>query len=385
VGAVSDLDTDAGPRLDRLAAAASDNALPVRARPGEVAVVASSGGTTGVPKGSRRDFASYTRLVAVPCPAEDRRQLANGKLAYLTQVLVDQTLLAGGTVVLQDGYDPVATLAAVERERITHLFLVEPQLFALMDHADLAGYDLTSLRAVTHIGSTAAPVLRRRARERLGPVVTHSYGASEVGIVSALTAADHDRPARFRSAGRIQPGVDVRFRRADGTLDPRAGAIEVRSPAMAQGYRNRPVEDAHFVDGWYRTGDLGRLDDDGMLCVLGRAADIGELGATTPAELQDTLCRQPSVRYADLVSDLDRGVRVAAAQAWPGGKVDVEACRAAVAAEHGPDVAASLRLLPVERVPLTEQGKPNRPAIWALAANAASTQAVERRNASCRS
>jgi fatty-acyl-CoA synthase len=105
-----------------------------------------------------------------------------------------------------------------------------------------------------------------------------------------------------------------------------------------------------------------------MLCVLGRGADIGELGAATPTDLQDTLCRQPSVRYADLVSDPHRRVRVAAAEAWPGGTVDVEACRTAVAAEHGPDVAAALRLLPVERVPLTEQGKPNRRAIWALAA-----------------
>ncbi|MDQ4119626.1 MAG: AMP-binding protein, partial [Actinomycetota bacterium] len=368
VGAVGGLDTDAA-RLERLAAAASVEALPVRARPGDLAVVASSGGTTGVPKGSQRDFAAYTRLVAVPGADADRRQLANGKLAYLTQVLVDQTLLAGGTVVLQDGADPAATLAAIERERITHLFLVEPQLFAVMDHPDLAGYDLTSLRAVTHIGSTAAPVLRRRARRRLGPVVMHTYGASEVGIISALTPAEHDRPARFHSAGRIQPGVEVRFRRPDGTLDPRAGAIEVRSPVMARGYRNRPVEQAaHFVDGWYRTGDLGRLDDDGMLGVLGRAGDIGELGAATPADLQDTLCRQPSVRYADLVADVHRGVRVAAAEAWPGGTVDVEACRAAVDAEHGPHVAASLRLLPVERVPLTEQGKPNRAAIWALAA-----------------
>jgi fatty-acyl-CoA synthase len=106
-----------------------------------------------------------------------------------------------------------------------------------------------------------------------------------------------------------------------------------------------------------------------MLCILGRAGDIGELGAATPTDLQDTLCRQPSVRYADLVADLDRGVRVAAAESWPGGTVDVEACHAAVAAEHGQDIAATLRLLRVERVPLTEQGKPNRRAIWALAAN----------------
>jgi fatty-acyl-CoA synthase len=88
--------------------------------------VASSGGTTGVPKGSRRDFASYTRLVAVPGPAPDRRQLANGKFAYLTQVLVDQTLLAGGTVVLQDGYDAVATLATSAAWTRTHAVRPRP-------------------------------------------------------------------------------------------------------------------------------------------------------------------------------------------------------------------------------------------------------------------
>src|SRR5690349_116232 len=221
-------------RLDALAAAEPDTPLPSRARPEDLAVVIPSGGTTGVPKGSRRTFASYTAAVACP-PAPERRQLANGKLAYLTQILVDQTLLGGGPVVLQEEFDPGATLAAVERERITHLFLVEPQLFALMDDPRVPDHDLTSLRAVTHIGAAAAPVLRRRARERLGPVVAHTYGASEMGIVSALSPAEHDRPTRFRCAGRIVPGVDVRFRRADGGLDPRSGLIEVRSPAMAQG------------------------------------------------------------------------------------------------------------------------------------------------------
>ncbi|WP_433502393.1 class I adenylate-forming enzyme family protein [Pseudonocardia halophobica] len=354
-------------RLDELAAAEDAGPLPCRARPEDLAVVISSGGTTGVPKGSRRDFTHYSAMTAV-APAPGRRQLANGRLAYLTQILVDQTLLAGGSVVLQDHYEPLATLETIEKERITHLFLVEPQLFDLMDRPELAEHDLSSLRALTHIGAMAAPVLRIPAHDRLGPVIMHTYGASEIGIVSALLPAEHDRPSRFRCAGRIFPGVDVRFRGAGGALDPRAGAIEVRSPAMAQGYRHRPVEEAeHFVDGWYRTGDLGELDAEGMLRVLGRETDIGALGAVTTVDLQDTLCRLPSVRYAVLVADLEEGVRIAAVEAWPGGTVDAEECRDAVAAEHGPEVAASLRVLPVDRVPLTEQGKPNRPAIRAAA------------------
>ncbi|MEU7816156.1 AMP-binding protein [Pseudonocardia sp. NPDC049154] len=354
-------------RLDERAAAEDAGPLPCRARPEDLAVVISSGGTTGVPKGSRRDFTHYSAMATV-APAPERRQLANGKLAYLTQILVDQTLLAGGSVVLQDHYEPLTTLETIEKERITHLFLVEPQLFDLMDRPEVAEHDLSSLRALTHIGAMAAPVLRVRAHDRLGPVIMHTYGASEIGIVSALLPAEHDRPSRFRCAGRIFAGVDVRFRGADGALDPRAGAIEVRSPAMAQGYRHRPVEEAeHFVDGWYRTGDLGELDAEGMLRVLGRESDIGALGAVTTVDLQDTLCRLPSVRYAVLVADLEQGVRIAAVEAWPGGSVDAEECRDAVAAEHGPEVAASLRVLPVDRVPLTEQGKPNRPAIGAAA------------------
>jgi fatty-acyl-CoA synthase len=362
VGSVPDVAT----RLDELAAAESDAPLPCRARAGDVAVVISSGGTTGVPKGSRRTFASYTAAVACP-PAPDRRQLANGKLAYLTQILVDQTLLGGGTVVLQDEFDPAATLAAVEQERITHLFLVEPQLFALMDHPAVPDHDLSSLRALTHIGAAAAPVLRRRARERLGPRIAHTYGASEIGIVSALAPAEHDRASRFRCAGRIQPGVDVRFRSADGGLDPREGLIEARSPAMAQGYRHRPDEEAtHFVDGWYRTGDIGRLGDEDMLVIDGRATDIAAIGAPS-VDVQDTLCRLPAVRYAVVITDPDRGVPLAAVEPWPGGAVDPAECAAAIAAEHGDAVAAGLRLLPFAEIPRTEQGKPDRVAIAAAA------------------
>jgi fatty-acyl-CoA synthase len=359
-------------RLDELAAAEPDAPLPSLARPEDLAVVISSGGTTGVPKGSCRSFAAYGAMVINPSPA-DRRQLVNGKLAYLSQALVDTTLLGGGTVILHDSFDAEDTLAAIEDERITDLFLVEPQLFELMDHPNLDSTDLSSLRAVVHIGASAPPTLRRRARERLGPVVAHTYGASEIGIVSALSPAEHDpaHPERFTCAGRIHPGVDVRFRRPDATLaeDGEAGSIEVRSPAMAAGYRNRPVEQAAaFRDGWYRTGDLGRLDDEGYLHILGRAADITWTDGVmiSPALIQDTLCRVPGVRYAAVVTDPEAAARVAAVVPWPGSAVDTDACRASVAMEYGSEAAASLALVPLARVPRTEQGKPDRPAIRAL-------------------
>jgi fatty-acyl-CoA synthase len=358
-------------RLDELAAEQDRTPLPSRARPNDLAVVLSSGGTTGVPKGSVRDFTSYTNMITVPSP-RTRRQLANGKLAYLTQVLVDTTLLGGGTVVLQNAFQPAAALAAIETERITHLFLVEPQLFELMDHPDVTRRDLSSLRVLTHIGAAAAPVLRLRAHERLGPVIAHTYGASEMGIVSALTPPEHDLAHldRFSCAGHVLPGVEVRFRGVGGALAPRAGAIEVRSPAMASGYRHRPVEQAaNFVDGWYRTGDLGNLDEEGYLHVHGRVVDCAEIDGrlVTPALLQDRLCRRPDVRYAVSVLDPDTGTRVVAVVPWPGQTVDATGCLDAITDEFGPSVASTVVVLPMDWIPLTEQGKPNRPEIGRLA------------------
>ncbi|WP_159717859.1 AMP-binding protein [Geminicoccus flavidas] len=359
-------------RLDRLAAGEPGEPIECLAHPDELAVIVSSGGTTGVPKGSCRSFATYSAMVHARSNPK-RRQLVNGHLAYLSQALVDITLLGGGTVVLVDHFEPAATLAMIEVERITDLFLVEPQLFELMDHPDVGHRDLSSLRVINHIGASAPASLRRRARARLGPVIAHTYGASEIGLVSVLTPAEHDPsvPERFTCAGRIFPGVEVRFRGADGApVEPgEPGEIEVRSPAMAAGYRNRPdLQAAAFQDGWYRTGDLGRLDPDGYLHVLGRTADIAWEGGmmVTPTLLEDTLCGLAQVRYAMVVAEPDGGARLAAMLPWPGGRIDLEACRAAVLAQFGAALARSMVWLPLERMPLTEQGKPDRAAIREL-------------------
>ena len=362
-------------RIDELARARSSAPMASLARPDDMAVIVSSGGTTGVPKGSWRTFAAYTAMVSAPSPA-DRRQLVNGHLAYLSQVLVDVTLLGGGSVVLENACEPADTLAQIEAERITDLFLVEPQLFEVMDHPDLARRDLSSLRSLTHIGASAPPTLRRRARERLGAVLAHTYGASEMGLVSILPPGEYDpdRPERLTCAGRILPGVEVRFRRDDGTLagPGETGSIEVRSPAMAGGYRHRSAQQAvAFQDGWYRSGDLGFLDAEGYLHVLGRAVDIGHVDGimVSPTLVEETLCRLPDVRYAVTVVDQESGTWIAAVVPWSGSAVDPATCLAAMATQHGLMAAV---VVPVARVPLTEQGKPDREAIRQLGRKAAS-------------
>ena len=360
-------------RLDAVAASMPSDPIPVAVNPNDLGVIASSGGSTGVPKGSCRSFATYSAMVSASSP-KDRVQLINGPLAYLSQVLVDITLLGGGRVVLRDVYEAADTLATIAAERITDLFLVEPQLFELMDRPDLGSYDLSSLRSLTHIGASAPKSLRLRARRRLGPILTHVYGASEIGIVSVLATAEHDqsRPEFFTSAGRVQPGVDIRFRRSDGSLAVvgEAGTIEVRSGAMASGYRHNPALTARsFRDGWYVTGDLGRLGEGGCLHVIGRAVDIQEVDGrlVAPTDIEDALCRLPTVRYAVAVVDPASRLVIAAVVAWPGRNVENRGCRKVIEEHFGAGLASSIMIVPVERVPLTEQGKPDRTAIRQLA------------------
>jgi acyl-CoA synthetase (AMP-forming)/AMP-acid ligase II len=360
-------------RLDDIASEQGSEAFPCAARPADLAIVLSSGGTTGVPKGSRRNFMAYSAMVNLPS-SPDRRQLVNGHFAYLSQVLVDVTLLGGGCVVLRDAYDAADTLATIESERITDLFLVEPQLFEVMDHPDVSRRDLSSLRTLNHMGASAPPTLRIRAQERLGPVIAHTYGASEEGVVSMLTPAEHDplRRDRFTCAGRILPGVEVRLRRENGSLAEigEVGSIEVRSPAMAQGYRNRPeLEAEDFRDGWYRPRDLGRIDDEGYLHILGRAADVRWIAGTmlSPTLVEETLCQMPAVRVAVVVAHNEAGTWIGAVVPWEGVSIDPQACLTTIAEEHGPEAAAPFVVIAMRNIPVTEQGKPDREAIKQLA------------------
>ncbi|SAL11191.1 AMP-dependent synthetase/ligase [Caballeronia peredens] len=370
----------AGPedvRLDERARTQSDAPMPGRAHADDLAVVVCSGGTTGLPKASCRSFAAYSGMVKAASDTK-RRQLVNGALAYLSQVLVDMTLAGGGTVVLADRYDAASTLETIEAERITDMLLVEPQLFETMDHPDVARRDLSSLRSIAHVGGSAPAVLRGRAMKRLGPVLTHMYGASEAGLVSVLPASEASaRADLLSSAGRVRAGVDVRVRCSDGSLahDGEAGSIEVKSAAVAAGYRNQPDEQAKkFVDGWCLMGDIGYIDAEGYLHILGRAADVAQIDGLIigPTQIEDVLCSLPDVRYAVAFAAIgasDGRAWTVAVEPWHGRMIDVERCTRVLSACFGACVANALRVAVFERVPLTEQGKPDRVTIEKMCAS----------------
>jgi fatty-acyl-CoA synthase len=361
-------------RLDRLAADHSDRPLRSRAMSDDLAVIVSSGGTTGVPKCSRRSFAAYSTMVRAE-KAEDKRQLINGALAYISQVLVDSTLIGGGTVVLDRQYDPAATLSMIESERITDLLLVEPQLFETMDHPDARWRDLSSLRSIAHIGGSAPAVLRQRAIRRFGPVLKHMYGASEAGLVSVLAPPGYEATVNMAfSPGRIVDGVEVRIRRLDERFAGvgEIGNIEVRSCCVAQGYYRQPeAESRKFRNGWCRMGDTGFIDEDGHLHVLGRASDVAVIDGVciSPTKIEEILCWLPEVRYAAAYATGNGSAGYTwntLVEPWAGRRVEVVRCASILESVFGTSISNRVHIVAVDRVPQTEQGKVDRMAIEAF-------------------
>jgi fatty-acyl-CoA synthase len=142
---------------------------------------------------------------------------------------------------------------------------------------------------------------------------------------------------------------------------------------MASGYRNRPDSQAtSFIDGWYLTSDLGFLDASGYLHILGRATDIKWIDGTmlVPTLIQDRLCRIPTVRYAVVVKDRNEDQWIAAVVPWISLSVDTAQCLKAIAELHS---TAPIFVVPLNRIPLTEQGKPDRDAICQLGREAANS------------
>jgi acyl-coenzyme A synthetase/AMP-(fatty) acid ligase len=238
-------------------------------------------------------------------------------------------------------------------------------LIELADHPDVAMRDMSSLVAVSHIGAAAAPNLRRRLLDRLGPVLAHPYGASEAGLISVLAAPEYsrDHPELLDTVGRAIPGVDVFVENADGTPAPDGtpGRVAVRSPAVADGYVVDPADNG-FRDGKYYTGDIATRDSAGYLRIRGRANDARTVAGRTvfPVDVQNALCAHPDVRYAVAVP-VDAGF-VSIVQADSVTPTDLCAW---VRRSSGSDVVPeAIRV--VERIPVTEQGKPDRAAITAM-------------------
>ncbi len=215
---------------------------------------------------------------------------------------------AGFGVVLLDSFTTTGFASAVRTHGITSTVLAPAMISMLTDDATID--DLTPLHLVRSITAPLSPEVARRFHSRFRAFVLNSYGQTELGGEVVGWTADDMRlfaETKLGAAGRPYDHVQLRIRREDGD-DARVdeqGEIIVRSPfrmsgyALADGSLDQTVEE-RFVDGFLRTGDLGRLDSDGFLWVEGRVSDMINRGGLKvfPDEVEEALRRHPMVRDA---------------------------------------------------------------------------------------
>jgi acyl-CoA synthetase (AMP-forming)/AMP-acid ligase II len=190
--------------------------------------------------------------------------------------------------------DAASLLDAVHRYRATRLYCI-PAVWARVLEADRSGYDLTSL-VFTDTGTSATPPeLLASIREAFPATITRVfYGSTEAGPATMLEPDDVLR--KPGSVGLPTPGVEVRL-----TGD---GEVAVQSELLMDGYFEQPAETAEVLrDGWYHTGDLGALDGEGYLSIVGRARDVIRTGGETvaPGEVEAVLAEHPDVREVAVV------------------------------------------------------------------------------------
>ncbi|MBO1417989.1 AMP-binding protein, partial [Streptomyces sp. FH025] len=360
---------------DVIAASAHRPAEPpaVRLGPDDDLGIRHTGGTTGIPKGILGLHGPYRTIFDVAffagAPGEPPRFLAATALAHLAGIMADLALYHGGLVVLQRTFEPGEVLAAIERERITDLWVLPPLLHRLLDHPAISRTDVSSLRKILYGGSASSPTRVREALKVFGPVLIGVYGMSEAQLISALPSEEHDRIGHGGqvSVGRPADGVEVEIRDVDGTVLPTGeqGEVHVRSASLMAGYWKQPDLTAQVLqDGWLNTGDVGYFDEDGYLYLADRAKDLIIVvgGHVYPSEVEDLLVSHPAIAQCAVfgVRDAQQAehVHVAVVPA-PGQRPELDEIQAFVTARKGRIYAPEVLHL-VDEIPLTAVGKPDK-------------------------
>jgi acyl-CoA synthetase (AMP-forming)/AMP-acid ligase II len=273
--------------------------------------MAFTSGTTGNPKGVMHSH--NTTLAACRILNGDLGLAADDVMmiwlplglnwGYLTLV---QAVLAGAKAVLLDRFSPAAALDLIARERVTYIPTAPASLTAILEEPGLGRRDLSSLRIVVS-GGASAPVETIRMWRRAAPgALLELLGMLETGY-QAYTRPSDDPERVAGSVGVPASHMGLRLVDPDGRDVPTGveGEICCDGPSVHLGYHNNPSANAEafLPDGWFRSGDLGLIDPDGRLRIVGRLKEMINRGGKKffPREIEEILYTHPQVRYAAIV------------------------------------------------------------------------------------
>jgi fatty-acyl-CoA synthase len=212
-------------------------------------------------------------------------------------------------VIPAPGFDPAATLAAVQQERCTSLYGVPTMFIAELALPGFASYDLSSLRTGIMAGSPCpVEVMKRVLSEMNMTEVTICYGMTETSPVSTQTSADDDMERRVSTVGRVHPHLEVKVIDPEtGLVVPRGtnGELCTRGYSVMLGYWDEPGKTAEAIDAgrWMHTGDLAVMDEAGYLNIVGRIKDLVIRGGENvyPREVEEFLYSHPDIEDVQVV------------------------------------------------------------------------------------
>ncbi|HZI93145.1 MAG TPA: long-chain fatty acid--CoA ligase [Patescibacteria group bacterium] len=280
-------------------------------QPDDTAVIIYTSGTTGRPKGA--ELTHFNLFYNAECTARlhsfDVNTIALCGLplfhSFGQTVTHNAVLMRGGAVVLMRRFAPGAALDLMQANAVTFFAGVPTMYFGLLHHADAGRYDLASLKGCKSGGAPMPVEVSHAFEQRFGIEIRESYGLSET---SPVASCNHPgRPARPGSIGTPIEGVEFKLIDAAGVDIEEAGVageICIKGHNVMKGYYKRPEATAEAIrDGWLRTGDVARRDEDGYYFIVDRTKDMIIRGGYNvyPREVEEVLYAHPAVREAAVV------------------------------------------------------------------------------------
>ncbi|HZO81217.1 MAG TPA: long-chain-fatty-acid--CoA ligase [Candidatus Binataceae bacterium] len=309
-------------RLDDLLGKADPDGDEAEIEDEDISVLMYTSGTTSLPKGVMlryRDFTAYVTANVEMADGSDRGTalvcVPFYHIAGTTAMMTN--LWTGRRMIVMPQFEPKTWLQLVERERVTHAFVVPTMMSQLLNEPSFARTDFSSLTNLAYGGAPMPIQVIRRAIEAFPKNVgfVNAYGQTETtSSLTVLGPDDHRiegdaktielKLKRLNSIGRPLPDVEVRVRDDDGRILPagQVGEIIIRTPRIMKGYAGR-TDDSALPEGWRATGDLGWIDEDGYIFFAGRKDDMIIRGGENiaPAEVETVLMSHPAVEEAAVI------------------------------------------------------------------------------------
>ena len=282
----------------------------------DVAVLLYTSGTSGLPKGVLLTYGNLQSDVdaSIEYAALQHKHTFLGIIPLFHTFGLTAMLLApiqlGSTVIYIARFSPVATLKALREHKASIVFGTPSMFAAVARLKDATPDDFSHIYAIITGGEPLPAALREAFKQRFNVTLYEGYGLTETSPVVAINVPQRNRPG---SVGGLVPGAEARVSDDNGNALPvgEIGEIWLKGPMIMQGYHNLPKETSEALtpEGYFKTGDLGKVDADGFLYITGRKKEMiivaGE--KAYPREIEDVLLRHPGVHEAAVVGKKDPG------------------------------------------------------------------------------